>query len=91
MVAVGFPASRAWGTIGVAVAFVAAQFVYLCIIAFQVLTHYNNARLSDFVPKWGDVTELLGVVKRTLRKLNLGKYGRWIGLGEDNNVRRKDV
>ena len=86
MVAVGFPASRAWGTIGVAAAFVAAQFVCLCMLTLQVLFYYNDAKLSNFVPKLADVTELLGVVKRTLRKLNLGKYGRWIGLGDDSDV-----
>ncbi len=84
IVAVGYPALRVWGVMGIAAAFVAAQFVYLCVIAFQVLTHYNNARLSDFVPKRGDVTELLIVVKKCLG--NLGKYFKWIGLGDDNDV-----
>jgi O-antigen/teichoic acid export membrane protein len=89
MIAVALPLTMFWSlaALGVAVAFVLAQFMYLCVIAFQVLTYYNNARVLDFVPKWGDVIELLSVVKRILRSFNLGKYGRWIGLGDDNNVR----
>ena len=55
-------------------------------MALQVLFYYNDAKLSNFVPKLADVIELLSVVKISLRRLGLGKYGKWIGLGDDSDV-----
>jgi len=73
MVVLGLPLSRYWGIIGMAGAFLVAQFCCLCVIVWKVLIHYDNAKLSGFVPKLGDITDLLGVARTALGRLGLIK------------------
>jgi O-antigen/teichoic acid export membrane protein len=69
MVVLGYPASKAFGTLGIAMAFVAAQFVFLFLVTAKVLLHYDNSRLWDFIPKKDDVIRLLIVIRSCIEKL----------------------
>jgi O-antigen/teichoic acid export membrane protein len=66
MVAIGFPATKIYGlgAIGMAGAFLAAQFMYLCVIIFQVLRHYDNAAFSGFIPKKDDILAIVKIFKK---------------------------
>ncbi len=88
MVVIGLPASRVlgWGIIGISIAFAVSRLVCLYAIIMQVLIHYKNARLSDFVPKKRDFVELMAAVKATLGKLRWTNYRKFILEGSDNNV-----
>jgi O-antigen/teichoic acid export membrane protein len=66
MAVAGWFLSRLWGTIGIAAAYVLSQFVYLCAMILQMVFHYENASLSDFIPQKKDIAELLAVAKKFL-------------------------
>jgi len=76
LVLVGYPASRMWGTEGIAVAFLVAQFIYMTTLAIRLRTHYNKARLLSFVPGRADFREVFSIAiasaRRVKRKISLG-------------------
>ena len=68
MVIIGYP-FRIFGATGIAISFVLGQIGYLITMFFQLVGHYKNAKLSDFLPRLSDAVDILNVFKRTVKTI----------------------